>query len=65
MKKNVGTVDKIIRVILGIIILILGIWKSSWWGLVGLIPIATAFIGSCQAYLPLGISTCKTKENKK
>ncbi len=65
MKKNVGTVDKTIRVILGIIILALGIWKSSWWGLIGLIPIVTALIGFCPAYLPFGISTYKTKDNNK
>ena len=64
MKKNIGSVDKIIRIILGIIILALGIWKCSWWGLIGLIPIATALMGSCPTYLPFGISTCKTKENK-
>ena len=63
MKKNVGGIDKIIRYILGIIILILGLIFHTWWGLIGLIPIFTAVIGWCPFYVPLKIST--TKEEKK
>ena len=64
MKKNIGTIDKTFRIIVGIIILILGIVYSSWLGLIGLLPIVTALTGSCPAYLPFGISTCKTQETK-
>ncbi len=64
MKKNMGSTDRIIRFIIGIVILALGIYYGSWWGLVGLIPIITAFVNWCPAYLPFGISTCKTKEAK-
>jgi len=63
MKKNVGNTDKIIRYVLGIIILILGLIFHTWWGLIGLIPIFTAAIGWCPVYAPLKIST--TKEEKK
>ena len=63
MKKNVGGIDKIIRYILGIIILILGLIFHTWWGLIGLITIFTAVIGWCTFYVPLKIST--TKEEKK
>lgn len=63
MKKNMGTADRIIRIILGIIIGITGIYFQSWWGLVAVIPIATALIGWCPAYAPFGLSTCRKSEN--
>ncbi len=62
MKKNVGSMDKIVRFIIGIGILVVGYFNSSWLALLGLIPILTAFLGTCPAYLPFGISTCKTEK---
>ncbi len=64
MKKNVGTLDRIVRVILGFAIIMVGIVANSWWGLIGLIPIITALVGKCGLYVPLGISTCKVKQPK-
>ncbi len=61
MKKNVGSIDKVVRVVLGLVIIALGILNQSWWGLVGVLPIFTATLGWCPAYLTFGISTCKTK----
>ncbi len=57
MKRNIGTVDRIIRVALGLAAGVLGGVFNSWWGLVGIVPLATAAVGTCPAYLPLGIST--------
>lgn len=65
MKKNVGSIDKVVRVILGLVIIALGILNQSWWGLVGVLPIFTATLGWCPAYLPFGITTCKTKTETK
>jgi predicted RND superfamily exporter protein len=62
MKKNVGSIDRIFRIVLAIIVFALGIIFQSWWGLLGLIPLFTAFFSWCPAYLPFGISTCKVKE---
>ena len=62
MKENIGGIDRNLRLIVGILILAIGIAYESLWGLVGLIPIATAFMKWCPAYLPFGISTCKVKE---
>jgi hypothetical protein len=62
MKLNMGPLDRIIRLVVGIAILVLGYTYQSWWGLVGLIPLGTAAIGWCPAYLPFGISTCKKAE---
>ncbi|MCF8335004.1 MAG: DUF2892 domain-containing protein [Bacteroidales bacterium] len=61
MKKNIGKTDKVIRIILGLVIGAVGIYFQSWWGLLGLIPLVTAFVGTCALYLPFGISTCSTK----
>lgn len=65
MKKNMGSADKTVRLILGIGIIALGLYFQSWWGLVGLVPLATSFMGVCPAYLPFGISTCKTDLDSK
>ncbi len=59
MKKNVGTTDRWIRVIIGLAIIGAGIYFKSWWGLVGLIPIGTALAGTCLLYLPFRISSRK------
>lgn len=63
MKSNMGKTDRLIRVILGIGIVAAGVYFQSWWGAIGAIPILTAAIGWCPAYLPFGISTsCKNKD---
>jgi hypothetical protein len=61
MNKNVGSSDRTIRVIAGLIIIFIGIYFKSWWGVVGVLPIVTAMLRWCPAYLPFGISSCKTK----
>lgn len=65
MQKNVGSADKWIRIILGLVIIILGFVYQSWWGLIGLLPLVTALVGVCPAYLPFGITTCKTQPAQK
>jgi len=59
MKCNVGKADRIIRVIVGAGIIAIGVYLKSWWGAIGVIPIISAAIGWCPAYLPFGISSCK------
>ncbi|MES9859169.1 MAG: DUF2892 domain-containing protein [Sedimenticola sp.] len=61
MKKNVGSVDRVIRVIVGLVLLGWGAATANLWGAVGIIPLFTAAIGWCPAYLPFGIKTCKTE----
>lgn len=58
MERNMGAQDRIIRVVLGVAIIGAGIAYQSWWGLIGLIPLATAAVGTCPAYLPFGLRTC-------
>lgn len=59
MEKNVGTIDKTIRIVVGIIIIGLGLYYRSWWGLIGIIPLVVAFVGFCPLYPPLHITTRK------
>ncbi|MCG6201372.1 YgaP family membrane protein [Psychromonas antarctica] len=58
MKKNVGGVDRILRLVVGLVIVGAGFYFQSWWGIVGLIPLLTASIRWCPAYLPFGFSSC-------
>jgi Protein of unknown function (DUF2892) len=60
MKQNVGSIDRIFRMVLGLIIIAWGFYSQNWLGAIGLVPLATAFMRWCPAYLPFGISTCKT-----
>ena len=59
MKPNVGTIDRIIRIALGV-----GLIASSVlgfigvWGWIGLLPLATGIFRFCPAYWPLGLNTC-------
>jgi hypothetical protein len=63
MKPNIGNVDKVIRLIVGIfIIAFFGFYLGSWWGLIGIIPIFTVVTSRCMLYTIFGVSTCKTAE---
>lgn len=62
MKKNMGGIDKTLRLILGVVILIIGYLNESWWGLIGLVPILTGLTSFCPMYLPFGLSTIGKKE---
>lgn len=59
MKKTVGKIDMIIRLIISVIIAGAGLYYKSYFGLIALIPIGTALSGRCLLYSLLGISTCK------
>ena len=59
--KNVGSADKIVRYVLAVVIAVWGYYAQSWWGLVALVPLGTALMGWCPAYLPFKISTLKKK----
>jgi len=57
MKCNVGLLDKIIRRSVGMMIIGVGFYYHSWWGLVGLFPIMVSFLNFCPIYLSLKINT--------
>ncbi len=61
MKTNIGSIDRVIRIFVAVGILGAGYYFKSWWGLVGMVPLLTAFVGFCPAYVPFGLSTCRVK----
>ena len=71
MKKNMGKIDKLIRILIAFVIAILYFGNVIYgtWGIVLLVVagifVVTSFIGICPLYLPFGISTCKTEKSKK
>ena len=64
MEKNVGGMDRNLRILTGIAIIAAGVVYESWWGAVGLIPITTALLGWCPPYAILGMSSCKIKQKE-
>lgn len=63
MKSNVGTADRVVRIVAGLVLLSLVFvleGNARWWGLVGLLPFATGLVGWCAIYAPFGIDTHRT-----
>jgi hypothetical protein len=61
MKSNVGSIDRVIRVVLGLGLLSAVFWLQGsvrWFGLIGLVPLFTAIFSFCPLYTVLGIRTC-------
>jgi len=59
MKKNVGHLDKTLRIIVGLVLIILTVTGTiGLWGWIGILPLVTGFIGNCPVYSLLGINTC-------
>lgn len=62
MKFNVGGVDRIVRVVLGVGLIALALTGTiGWWGWLGVIPLATGLLRFCPLYPLLGINTCGKK----
>ena len=62
---NEGTLDRTLRIILGIaLITLVFVGPQSFWGLVGLVPLATGLIGFCPLYRLVGIDTCRLPARK-
>jgi hypothetical protein len=66
MNPNIGTADKIIRLIIGVfIIAFVGLYLRSWWGLIGIVPLITVARSKCMLYPLFGINTCKKSDEAK
>ena len=67
MRTNVGTIDRVIRIVIGLLLVAyaipIGLPNTGWnWiGWIGVIPLATALIGNCPLYSLIGVSTCPAK----
>ena len=63
MKANVGGLDRILRIAVGIVLIALAAMGTvGVWGWIGVVPLLTGLIGWCPAYPLLGISTCPMKK---
>lgn len=66
MVSNVGGIDRIVRIVVGIALLSLLFLLQSdarWWGLVGLVPLATGLFRNCPLYRLFGFSTCPLEKS--
>lgn len=60
MKKNVGGIDKVARIVIGALLIVLALTGTvGLWGWIGVVPLATGLFNTCPAYKLLGINTCK------
>ena len=65
MNKNVGNVDRIIRIIIGVAILSLTIvGPKTMWGILGIIPLLTAAFSFCPLYAIFNVKTCQLEHHK-
>ena len=59
MNANVGGIDRLARIVIGLALIAATLsGLIGWWGLVGIVPLATGFIRFCPAYTLFGIKTC-------
>jgi hypothetical protein len=59
MEKNVGGIDRILRIIIGLgLISLVFVGPQTPWGWIGVIPLLSAIVGFCPAYRLIGMSTC-------
>ncbi|QEY60306.1 DUF2892 domain-containing protein [Pseudomonas sp. C27(2019)] len=62
MKKNMGSIDRALRIIVGLVLVGLALTGVvGWWGWLGIVPIVTGALGSCPAYSIIGVKTCGDK----
>lgn len=62
MKSNVGGIDRILRITIGLVLIGLAATGTvGWWGWLGVVPLATGLVGWCPPYALLGFNTCKMK----
>jgi hypothetical protein len=57
MTRNVGGTDRLFRIVLGLVVIGVGVYYRSWWGALGVIPLATGLVRWCPVYVPFGTST--------
>jgi hypothetical protein len=70
MNANVGTIDRVVRIVIGVLLLAFAIpigfpstaW--NWIGWIGLVPLLTGIFGYCPAYRLIGLSTCPLAARK-
>jgi Inner membrane protein YgaP-like, transmembrane domain len=62
MKKNMGSIDRIVRAVVGVALIAWALRGGPVWAWIGVLPLATSILGFCPGYLPFGISTLKNRK---
>jgi DUF2892 family protein len=68
MTTNVGTIDRILRIVIGIALIAFALGfiapgaPYAWIGWIGVVPLLTALVGSCPLYRIVGLSTCPVEK---
>lgn len=62
MKTNVGSIDRILRLTLGVALILATVTGTiGWWGWIGVVPLVTGAIGWCPLYRLLGLNSCSAR----
>ena len=65
MKSNVGGIDRVLRIVVGVVLIALAATNTvGWWGWLGVVPLLTGLMGACPSYRLLGLNTCPLKKSK-
>ena len=62
MSANVGSIDRIIRILAGLALIAWALTGGPVWAWIGVVPLSTGLLKICPAYSLLGINTCGTKK---
>lgn len=63
MRKNVGGLDQMARILVGAVLVALALFGVvGWWGWLGLVPLATGVLGWCPLYPLVGLNTCPMRK---
>ena len=62
MKQNVGGIDRILRIVVGLALIAWALMGGPVWAWIGIVPLATGAVGFCALYPILGLSTCPMKK---
>jgi hypothetical protein len=61
--RNEHNVERVLRVLVGLVLLsLIFVGPQTWWGLIGLVPLATGLFGTCPVYTLFGFSTCPMQQ---
>ncbi|ADU98915.1 DUF2892 domain-containing protein [Alicycliphilus denitrificans] len=65
MKRNVGGLDRGLRIVVGLVLIALAATGTvGWWGWIGVVPLLTGLVGGCPAYSLLGVNTCPMRKSE-
>lgn len=62
MKQNVGGIDRVLRIVVGLALIVWALMGGPVWAWIGIVPLATGLVGFCALYPLLGISTCPSEK---